>query len=276
MTHPGSYVYPIRLDDDGSVDQRSTFFGSLVEQLNRTCHLLSAQPELSANTTRIDALGFSQGGQFVRALLETCSGIEVRNLVTFGSQHNGISRFKECGTWDLLCRGSIGTIQGNVWSDFVQHNIVPAQYYREVDDETGLGSQEYLNRSSFLAHVNNEQDKKTPEFKKRISGLDNFVMYIFEDDKTVIPKESGWFAEVNATDGTVTDLRDRMIYKEDWLGLKELDEKGGLQFRTTPGGHMTLDEELLTDVFKEFFGPERNLITPTDRSRQNVLGNDYL
>lgn len=79
-------------------------------------------------------------------------------------------------------------------------------------------------------------------------------MYLFADDTTVVPKESGWFAEVNGTD--VTGLRERSLYKEDWLGLKKLDENGGLKFKTTEGGHMALSSGLLSDVFKEFLGPE--------------------
>jgi palmitoyl-protein thioesterase len=82
-------------------------------------------------------------------------------------------------------------------------------------------------------------------------------MYVFEDDTTAIPKESGWFAYTNGTSGEVTHLRNRTIYEEDWIGLKRLDEKGGLIFETTEGGHMQLDDEVLTHVFKAYFGPEK-------------------
>jgi palmitoyl-protein thioesterase len=76
---------------------------------------------------------------------------------------------------------------------------------------------------------------------------------MFEDDTTVVPKQSSWFADVNGTE--VTELRKRDIYKDDWIGLKALDEKGGLVFETTPGGHMTLTDKLLAKVFKENYGP---------------------
>jgi len=78
-------------------------------------------------------------------------------------------------------------------------------------------------------------------------------MYMFEDDTTVVPKESAWFAEVNGTD--VTLLKDRELYKEDWIGMKKLDEKGALIFETTEGGHMSLSDKLLKSVFKENYGP---------------------
>jgi len=53
---------------------------------------------------------------------------------------------------------------------------------------------------------------------------------------------------------TVIPLNETILYKEDWLGLKELDEKGALKFEMHPGGHMELDEDILEKVFKKYFG----------------------
>lgn len=78
-------------------------------------------------------------------------------------------------------------------------------------------------------------------------------MYLFEDDTTVVPKESGWFAERNGTE--VIELKDRDIYREDWIGLKELDKKGALRFETTKGQHMQLSDKLLRSVAEKYFGP---------------------
>jgi len=90
-------------------------------------------------------------------------------------------------------------------------------------------------------------------YKENLEKLERFVMYIFEDDETVVPKESGWWSEVNGTD--VTPLKERKIYKEDWVGLRTLDKKGALKFETTEGGHMTLSDKLLVEVFKKYYGP---------------------
>ena len=255
--HPGTLVYPIRVAPDGSADSRATFFGNLTTQINDVCTTLSSNTSFSANNTRIDALGFSQGGQFLRGLVERCPGIEVRSLVTFGSQHNGIAKFQNCGTWDLVCKGAMAAIKGNAFGDWVQGNIIPAQYYKEVNATTGNPTTEYLEKSNFIADINNERANKTKEYKHRLARLDNFAMYVFEDDKTVIPKESGWFSEVNTTSLEVTALRDREIYQQDWIGLKRLDQKGALVFRNASGGHMDLSEKVLTEAFLDFFGPER-------------------
>jgi palmitoyl-protein thioesterase len=260
--HPGTYVYYIRTDDDGSADRTNTFFGNVTTQLAEVCEAIHNEPGLvdPDNRTRVraDALGFSQGGQFLRGLVEACEGLSVRSLVTFGSQHNGIAEFQECGTFDFLCKGATGLIKDNAWTDYVQGKVVPAQYYRTVNETTGLGSDEYLKHSNFLAHINNEREVKVERYAEKIATLDKFVMYVFNDDVTVVPKETGWFAEVNATSGEVTPLRERKMYKEDWLGLQRLDKKGGLVYRNTTGKHMQLSDKDLIDAFTTYFGPERD------------------
>ncbi|KAK0275325.1 hypothetical protein LTR35_011027 [Friedmanniomyces endolithicus] len=263
--HPGTNVYYIRLDDDGSADRSASFFGNVSAQVAKVCEDIKLDPQLAGSVDdgreggggiRVDALGFSQGGQFLRGLVERCEGLSVRSLMTFGSQHNGISEFQVCGSYDFVCKGAVALVKGNAWTEYVQGKVVPAQYYRTVNESTGAASEGYLEGSGFLADVNNERVVKRGEYVERIAGLERFVMWVFEEDKTVIPKESGWFAEVNGTDGVVTGLRERAMYKEDWLGLRRLDEKGGLVFKSTPGGHMDLNEGILAEAFGEYFGPE--------------------
>ncbi|KAH8880306.1 alpha/beta-hydrolase [Thozetella sp. PMI_491] len=256
--NPGTYVYNIRLDSDSSKDRSATFFGNVTTQLAQVCEDLARDPILST-APAIDAIGFSQGGQFLRGYVERCNNPPVRNLITFGSQHNGISEFAECKSTDWLCRGAMGLLRGNVWGSYPQGGFVPAQYYRnpaELD--------KYLEFSNFLADINNERPIKNPQYKANIAKLENLVLFLFEDDTTVIPKESSWFEEVDGDE--ITPLRARKIYREDWLGLRELDRKGGLKFRTTPGRHMQIDEELLNATLKEFFGPLKKSTAPVSIS----------
>ncbi|KAE8150238.1 palmitoyl-protein thioesterase precursor [Aspergillus avenaceus] len=248
-TNPGTYVHLIHLADSGAGDRQATFLGNVSEQVAEVCDQLSSDRILST-APAINALGFSQGGQFLRGYIERCNSPPVRNLVTFGSQHNGIAEFQECGWSDWICRGAEALLRAGRWSQFVQSRFVPAQYFRDPAD---LGS--YLEHSNFLADVNNERESKNETYKENLSRLNRFAMYLFEEDQMVHPKESAWFGELDASSGDVVQLRDREIYKEDWLGLKGLDEQGKLEFKTTPGRHMEISEELLEGVFKEYFGP---------------------
>ncbi|KAK1092589.1 target of SBF [Friedmanniomyces endolithicus] len=200
-------------------------------------------PEMDGDSMRRETVTQSLGKTSIRAARKQ-------------HKHNGISEFQVCGSYDFVCKGAVALVKGNAWTEYVQGRVVPAQYYRTVNESTGGASEGYLEGSGFLADVNNERVVKRGEYVERIAGLERFVMWVFEEDKTVIPKESGWFAEVNGTDGVVTGLRERAMYKEDWLGLRRLDEKGGLVFKSTPGGHMDLNEGILAEAFGEYFGPE--------------------
>ncbi|OBT94996.1 hypothetical protein VE01_07510 [Pseudogymnoascus verrucosus] len=246
--HPGTFIYNIHLDASAYGDQRATFFGNLTTQLEQVCADLASHPILST-APAVDALGFSQGGQFLRAYVQRCNLPPVRSLVTFGSQHNGITQFQTCGPSDWLCKGANAILRGGAWSAFTQSRLVPAQYFRDPED-----MENYLANSNFLADINNEREVKNEEYAANLRKLENFVMYMFDEDVTVVPKESAWFAEVNGTE--VTPLKERSIYTENWLGLKELDEAGKLKFLTVEGGHMRLNDEVLNSTFGNFFGPE--------------------
>lgn len=252
--HEGTFVYPIRLGADASADRSATFWGNVTEQIDSVCADLASHPILST-APAVDALGFSQGGVFLRGYIERCNKPPVRSLVTFGSPHNGIAQFASCKPNDWLCKGAMALLRGNTWSSYVQGRLVPAQYFRSTDPDTGEPSDEYLEHSNYLADINNEQVLKTPIYAHNLAKLENFVMYMFDNDTTLVPKESAWFAEVNLTSADVTPLKDRALYKEDWLGLKKLDKKGGLIFETIPDEHMRLNDKVLIDAFKKYFGP---------------------
>ncbi|KAF9874757.1 palmitoyl-protein thioesterase precursor [Colletotrichum karsti] len=247
--NPGTFVYNVKIGADANADRSATFFGNVTSQLEQVCADLAEHPILST-APAVDAIGFSQGGQFLRGYVERCNKPPVRSLVTYGSQHNGIVEFKACGATDFLCKGAMALLRFNTWSSFVQNRLVPAQYYRDPAPDQ---YEKYIESSNFLADINNERELKNVEYKKNLASLSNFVMVMFEDDTTVIPKETAWFEEVNGTESL--PLRARQIYKEDWIGLRELDRKGGLRFRQIPGDHMQLTEKNLNKTISEFFGP---------------------
>ncbi|PGH23090.1 hypothetical protein AJ80_02864 [Polytolypa hystricis UAMH7299] len=249
-TNPGTYVHIVKLGNTADQDREATFFGNVTIQLEQVCAQLAKEPILST-APAVNALGFSQGGQFLRAYIQRCNFPPVRNLVTFGSQHNGISKFQSCGVrGDWLCRGSEALLRLGRWSTFVQSRVVPAQYFRDPEEIP-----QYLKHSNFLADINNEREVKNETYKHNLMKLNKFAMYVFEDDVTVVPKESGFFGEKNMTTGHVTPLKERTLYKEDWLGLQALDNQGKLDFRTVPGEHMQVSEKNLASAFKEYFGP---------------------
>src|SRR5690606_38055424 len=122
------------------------------------------------------------------------------------------------------------------------------------------GYASYLQSSNFLADANNERLPRNKTYAENLGRLANFVMYLFEEDTTVVPALSAWFDEVNGT--TTIPLRERAMYEEDWLGLKAIDDKGGLRFRSTAGDHMEISDEALNETFTDFFGVYSRTFTP--------------
>lgn len=260
--NPGTWTYMIRVGDDASSDRSASFFGDLTQQVDKVCADIAAHQILST-APAIDALGFSQGGLFLRAYVERCNSPPVRSLVTFGSPHNGISDFQKCATTDWLCKGSEALLRSNTWSSYVQTHLVPAQYFRDPNQ-----FDQYLEYSNFLADINNERELKNQTYKENLSQLERWVLYLFEGDETLVPKESSWFAEVDGED--VTLLKDRPIYKEDWLGLKTLDKKGALKFEKTEGRHLSLSDTLLKKIFKDNYGPFGMKLGGNEEGREDL------
>ncbi|KAL7274686.1 hypothetical protein RUND412_002408 [Rhizina undulata] len=247
--YPGTYVHPIYIDADLSADRSASFFGLVDDQLSTVCAQLSSIPELA---TGFNAVGFSQGGQFLRGYVERCNSPPVKTLITFGAQHNGISDFfGACKKSDLICRSAGSLLRSSKWASWVQNRVVPAQYFRDPED-----LEPYLKHSAFLADINGERPEDRNEtYRENLASLEKFVMYMFADDTTVVPKQSSWFAEYNKSTDVVIPLEERDIYKEDWIGLRRLGEQGKLVFSVTKGEHMRLNDAVLSDAFERFFGP---------------------
>ncbi|KAE8268196.1 hypothetical protein A4X09_0g4142 [Tilletia walkeri] len=269
--YPGIFVHLVHVADDVGSDQRAGLFGEVNEQVEKICEQLAGIDELKDG---FDAIGFSQGGQFLRAYVQRCNKPKVRNLVTFGSQHMGIADLPACKPTDFLCRLAESALRAGVYTSYAQKHIVSAQYVRNPLNEAAF--HDYLSKNAFLADINNER-RINKDYIKRLNSLENFVMIMFSADKTVSPKESSWFesyAEPNTTmslsrshpremitrPATVFSseepipLRKSVIYTEDRLGLQKMDKKGSLVFETCEGIHMQIDQECEDKVFGRYIG----------------------
>merc|ERR1719248_3712 len=98
----GAFVHSIRIGRNAAEDEVEGFFGNMNHQVESVCAQLKAMPELQAG---FNAVGFSQGGQLMRAYVQRCNDPPVRQLITFGGQHMGIADIPACiGTNVVLCK----------------------------------------------------------------------------------------------------------------------------------------------------------------------------
>lgn len=243
---PGIFVYSVYLDKSSSVDSRMSFFGSIDSDIDQVCEQLTKVPQLKDG---FDAVGFSQGGLFLRGYIQRCNKPEVKTLVTFGSPHNGISDLPTCGSTDFWCQQRNRIMKTQLWTSYAQNNIISAQYYRDPED-----LDTYLENSNFLADINNERDEKNLTYKENMQSIDKLVLVKFEKDETLVPKETSWFQEVNRTSGSVTPLEYREMYYKDWIGMKRLVDNKLIDYITVNGQHMEISGETMRSIAKKYLG----------------------
>ena len=202
--------------------------------------------QYNANTTadrpQFDAMGFSQGGLFLRYYAQYCNDPPIRNLITFGSPHFGISALIPCPTPpSLTCLLAARAARAGIYTPWAQSHLVQAAYFRDP-----ARIDEYLATNTFLRNLNGEgrlvEDAgEKGEGGKGIGGLENLVAVMFDADRTVSPAQSAHFATYDfANKSLLIPMEEQQMYQKDWIGLRSLDEGGHLHLAHCPGEHMDL------------------------------------
>ncbi|KAJ7755725.1 palmitoyl-protein thioesterase [Mycena maculata] len=258
--HPGIFIHSVYIEEDIDKDRQAGFYGNVNEQVQLVSEQIAAISELEGG---FDAIGFSQGGQFLRAYVERYNSPPVHNLITFGSQHMGIDDIPVCKPRDFLCQIARRATKAGVYGSWAQENLVQAQYFR---DPANLAA--YYSSNTFLTSINNEiAETRNETYASNLASLNKLVLIIFTEDKTVVPKESSWFGSevvgddqlaygpqrVLAPGRTLVSMREQPLYQEDWIGLRELDERGGVEFLVCEGAHMQI-HDCWEDIVREFAG----------------------
>lgn len=155
-------------------------------------------------------------------------------------------------------------------SELIQSSI-QAQYYRDP-----AKIDVYLEVNEFLASINNEVPAlRNITYTQNLASLAKFVLVIFTEDKTVVPKESSWFGAeavdddiflsqpdnqatlkqrlASKADRAIIPMRLQPLYLEDWIGLRQLDKRGAIVFETCKGEHMQLGD-CWVNLVRKFVG----------------------
>ena len=89
----GQYVLSLMIGENGSEDASNGFRMPIWEQVEYACNIIKNDPELADG---YNAVGFSQGSQFLRGVAQTCPEPPMKNLVTIHGQHHGVFGFPGC------------------------------------------------------------------------------------------------------------------------------------------------------------------------------------
>jgi len=216
------------------IEQGNGFFTSWFMKFHK-------QSEMACDSIRNDplfqgefsVLGISQGALIARHIIQKCNiKGKVKRFVSISGPHMGIAGVPRlnCG-WlcDIINKG-VGKL---MYYGAVQEHLGPAGYFK---DKYHMDS--FLEFSSFLADLNNEKVEKSQAYKDRFGNLEKAVFIMNESDTVVNPASSAWFEFYEDSKDNVVPLRESKFYKEDFIGLKELDVKGNVNFVKLSGDHI--------------------------------------
>ena len=174
----------------------------------------------------------------------------MQNLVSIGGPQQGVYGLPKClGENHKLCDYVRRLLNYGAYLGWIQDILVQAQYWHDP-----LAELEYQENSLYLADINNQGPVKNSTYRDNLLAIDNLVLVKFNQDTIVDPRESEWFGWFSPSDHTtmiplkvkieklylikyhlyytihVYIIKETEMYKQDWIGLKQLDEDGRLKF----------------------------------------------
>ena len=118
----GIYVYSVMVGNNIVEDEINGFLGNVNDQIAQIAGKIAADENLSRG---FNAVGFSQGGQFLRAYVEQYNSPPVSNLVTMGGQHQGVFGIPDCSAANhTLCEIMRRMLDLGAYVPVVQENSV--------------------------------------------------------------------------------------------------------------------------------------------------------
>ena len=109
--------------------------------------------------------------------------------------------------------------------------ITAADYWRDPKNEEG-----YLHYSRFLAEANNEVNY-SEERKAHWTHINHATFIMWEDDETIIPKESAHWAQYDEH-FNIIDRHDTNLFQQSLIGIKTLEDENKADYKSFPGNHM--------------------------------------
>ncbi|KAF2899015.1 hypothetical protein ILUMI_07162 [Ignelater luminosus] len=242
---PRVHVHSLQIGNNIIEDTLNGFLMHPDKQIEIACNAIKSDPLLANG---YNAIGYSQGAQFLRGLAQRCPEPQMKTLVSLGGQHQGVYGLPGCDALNSKFCDRIRPIISNLaYLSLAQNRLVQATYWHDPINKTA-----YIYGNTYLADINNEYIVNET-YIKNLQSLENIVFIIFEKDDMVQPIESEWFGFYKEGQSRETEsLQESHVYKR--LGLDKMDEEKKLHFLSTPGNHLELNWSwFLENVINKFF-----------------------
>ena len=212
----------------------STLVDPFQKQLEEACDSINNNPNFQGN---FDIFALSQGTLIARYIIEKCKmNGKVDKYLSMNGPQMGIGWIPKltCGEF---CDWLVSLTAPVFYS--LRDKIGPAAYFRYRYNQ-----EYYIQNNIVLKMLNNENDEKDEEIYRRFSSLEKVMMIKNKRDTVITPVESSWFEFYDFQGNEIVPLRESNFYKEDWIGVRKLDEEGKISFVEFSGEHVmyTLDE----------------------------------
>jgi len=233
---PGIYIKNVEIGDG----KLSAIFMNLNKQVQDFAAQLAADPALQNG---FNMLGYSQGALITRAFIERFNHPQPYNWISLAGPNGGQFGLGVIPEWLMTIVSPL--IRRLPYCPLVQETFCFAQYWKNP-----FNFDLYLKKSVFLADINNEKDTKNPQYKENMLKLHNAILLFSDTDNVIRPQISGWFEFFAPGQQKVcTPLDQSAFWKEDFIGLRALNETGQLQLFETD----CLHNEHHTEPCKDFF-----------------------
>jgi len=211
------------------------------DQLEEFVQAIHADEKLSGG---FNAVGMSQGNLLIRSYIEMYNDPPVHTFISMVGPHDGVADCPDNFLFKIACQA--------VWSAPYDQPIVFSDYWKDPTDKTT-----YLEKSRFLADINNEKVTKNASYADHMKSLKNYVLVEATKDTMVRPhvSEQHGFYQWGAKT-TLESMKDTEGYKGDWIGLKSLDENRRLHTYSYEGDHMRWSEDFWTNTILPFLKPQ--------------------
>ena len=241
---PGTLTFAIEIGN-GAVD---SVVMPMTKQVDEFCKKIYEIEELRKG---FNLIGFSQGGLIARAYVQRCNDFPVINLLSWNSPQGGQFGFSSSLVPDWLVRA----LNSAPYEPSLQDGVSVAQYWRDP-----YRLEEYLEKSKFLADLNNERVDKNPQYARNLVTLQTLMLQYSPNDGVISPEISGWFGTYARNtgpgkSGVLVPMQERELYTQDWIGLRQLGEDGRIEFHTANCSHAEVPTPSCKSAFDEFSLP---------------------